>query len=105
MLSRREKGKLQSHINDIDVSRLTKAFDALGEPNRCLIFRALLKEGELNVSSLANIVDISEPLASQHLRVLFSAELVERIKEGKNVFYSINRQDKLVRALKKVVES
>jgi ArsR family transcriptional regulator len=104
MLSRREHRKLQSHIHDIDVSRLTRAFDALGEPNRCLIFRALLKEKYVNVGDIAALVDISESLASQHLKILLSAELVERTKKGKNAYYSVNRKDKLVKALEKIVE-
>ncbi len=104
MLTPKENKKLQAYINGIDVKRLSGAFDALGEPNRCLIFRALLKDEELNVSDLARVVNISESLASQHLRVLLGAELVERTKKGKNVFYTVNRKDKLVDALQKVVE-
>lgn len=104
MLSRREKNRLQPHIHDIDVGRITNAFDALGEPNRCLIFRALLKDKYINVSGLASIIGISESLASQHLKTLLNAELVERTRKGKNVYYCVNRRDKLVKALQKVVE-
>lgn len=105
MLSPKEHKKLQAYINGIDVSRLAKAFDALSEPNRCLIFRALLKEREVNVSNLAELVGISESLASQHLKTLFNAEMVHRVKKGKNAYYSVNRGDKLVKALEKVVEN
>jgi DNA-binding transcriptional ArsR family regulator len=105
MLSRKEHSKLQAYINGIDVKRLSKAFDALGEPNRCLIFRALLKDNQVNVGNLAELVGISESLASQHLKILLNAELVERTKKGKNAFYSINRKDKLVKALQNVVEN
>ncbi|HEX5797682.1 MAG TPA: metalloregulator ArsR/SmtB family transcription factor [Candidatus Saccharimonadales bacterium] len=105
MLSRKEHKKLQAHIRGMDVTRLAGAFDALGEPRRCTIFRNLLKKKEINVGDIASLLDISEPLASQHLKVLLNAELVQKIKKGKNVYYSVNREDKLVKALQKVVES
>lgn len=105
MLSPKEHNKLQSYIHDIDVGRIAKAFDALGEPNRCLIFRGLLKNKEVNVGGIAALLDISEPLASQHLKILLNAELVQRTKKGKNAYYSVNQKDKLVKALEKVVEN
>lgn len=88
----------------MDITKLTGAFDALGEPNRCTIFRNLLKKDEINVGDIAVLLKISEPLASQHLKVLLGAGLVERVKRGKNVYYSVNRKDKLVKALQEVVE-
>lgn len=88
----------------MDVSRLTSAFDALSEPNRCLIFRALLKTPHANVGQLADIVGISDSLASQHLKTLREAGLIVRRKEGKQVFYDINANDALVTALEMVVE-
>lgn len=105
MLSPREHRKLENYIQGINVSRISAAFDALGEPNRCLIFRALLKSSDANVSQLASVVGISESLASQHLKVLLHADLVCKQKKGKHVYYDVNRQDSLVVALGKAVES
>jgi len=104
MLSPREHKRLESYIQDIDVSRLSAAFDALGEPNRCLIFRALLKTQHANVSQLAEAVGISSSLASQHLKTLREAGLILKRKEGKQVYYDINSSDTLATALGKVVE-
>lgn len=104
MLSPKEHQNLERYIQGIDVSRMATAFDALGEPKRCLIFRALLKENNVTVGQLASAVGISESLASQHLKILLQADLVERQKRGKNVYYVINSNDALVRALKKAVE-
>lgn len=104
MLSPSEHRRLENYIQGMDVSRLTAAFDALSEPNRCLIFRALLKAERANVSQLAEVVGISNSLASQHLRTLREAGLIIRRKEGKQVRYDVNTQDALVRALEKVVE-
>jgi len=104
MLSPSEHKHLENYIQGMDVSRLTTAFDALGEPNRCLIFRALLKKPYVNVGQLASAVGISESLASQHLKTLHEAGLVEREKRGKNVYYQVNSTDTFVVALQKVVE-
>jgi ArsR family transcriptional regulator len=104
MLSSSEHRKLQKHIGGMDVSRLAAAFDALGEPNRCLIFRAVLQHSRANVSQLAAAVGISDSLASQHLKILREAGLVTRRKEGKRVYYDMNSNDALVVALKSVVE-
>lgn len=105
MLTPKEHQRLENYIQGIDVSRMSTAFDALGEPNRCLIFRALLKENNVSVGQLASAVGISESLASQHLKILLRADLVIRKKDGKNVYYLINSNDTLVNALKKAVQS
>lgn len=104
MLSPKEQQNLENYIQGIDVSHLSAAFDALGEPNRCLIFRALLKSQEVSVGQLASAVGISISLASQHLKVLLQAGLVDKKKAGKRVYYQVNSQDSLVRALGKAVE-
>jgi ArsR family transcriptional regulator len=104
MLSPKEHKNLENYIQGIDVTRITAAFDALGEPNRCLIFRALLKNSNANVSQLASVVGISESLASQHLKVLLQAGLVAKEKEGKRVYYHVQGHDSLVVALSKAVE-
>lgn len=105
MLSPREHKKLEQYVQGIDVSHMAETFDALGEPNRCLIFRALLNHSPINVGQIASAVDISESLASQHLKVLLSAKLVERTKNGKHVYYAANEKDALVNALKHAVET
>jgi DNA-binding transcriptional ArsR family regulator len=104
MLSPKEHKNLENYVQGIDVSRMSLAFDALGEPNRCLIFRALLKKSVVNVGQIASAIGISESLASQHLKILLQAGLVERKKIGKNVYYQVNNDDALVDALKKAVE-
>lgn len=104
MLSPKEHKNLEQYIQGIDVTRIAAVFDALGEPNRCLIFRALLKDHNVTVGQLASVVGISVSLASQHLKVLLQAGLVVKEKEGKRVYYQVNSQDALVHALGKAVE-
>ena|SRR6185437_5395291 len=105
MLSPKEHQKLQTYIRHSDVGPTAAAFDALSEPNRCLIFRALLKTPKLGVGELASIVGISVPLASQHLKILLNANLVCKEKSGRYVLYCINDANSLVLALQKTIEN
>jgi len=70
----------------IDVAEL---FRALGDPSRVRILAALV-EGEINVSSLAEISGISESAVSHQLRTLRLMRLVRSRKEGRQVFYSLD---------------
>lgn len=53
----------------------------------------LLLEGERCVSDIADLFDSSQPTISHHLRVLKQYKLVTSRKEGKMVFYDINRDN------------
>lgn len=104
MLSPKEHRKLERYIDGLDVSRMAEVFDALSEPNRCLIFRALLKTNNVSVGQLAEVVGISQSLASQHLTVLKQADLVGKQKNGRTVYYHVNEHDALVRAIGRAVD-
>lgn len=105
MLSPKESKTLEQYIKGMNVKRLALAFDALGEPNRCLLFRALLKHEAITVGELATAVGISESLASQHLKTLLQADLVTKSKSGNYVYYSVNEGDSMVDALQKAVST
>lgn len=51
-------------------------FSALGEPSRLRIVEAL-RDGPLSVGSLVERLNIAQPQASKHLRVLGEAGIVE----------------------------
>jgi ArsR family transcriptional regulator len=104
MLTPRERKNLEHYIHGIDIDRIAETFDALSEPKRCLIFRALLKEHSVRVGDVAKVVGISDSLASQHLKILAQANLVQKTKEGKSVYYQVDKSNSLVSALKKAVE-
>ncbi|HVS58493.1 MAG TPA: metalloregulator ArsR/SmtB family transcription factor [Candidatus Saccharimonadales bacterium] len=98
MLTAREKSALQKYISDSD-DRLHVLFDALGEQNRCNMFRLFIKNTNLNVGEVAELLDITVPLASQHLKMLEGLAVLERRKIGREVFYKINEQDPVVQSL------
>jgi DNA-binding transcriptional ArsR family regulator len=55
---------------------MATTFDVLAEPNRRLIL-ALLLESERPVGELVDVMAVSQPAVSKHLRVLRQAGLVE----------------------------
>lgn len=65
---------------------LVDALKAAGEPTRLRIL-ALLRQGDLSVGELVQILDQSQPRLSHHLKTLTNAGLVERLPEGSWVFY------------------
>jgi ubiquinone/menaquinone biosynthesis C-methylase UbiE/DNA-binding transcriptional ArsR family regulator len=59
---------------------------AAGDPTR-LRLTLLLREAELTVSELTQILGQSQPRVSRHLKLLCEAGLLQRFKEGSWVFY------------------
>src|SRR6476620_2888168 len=66
--------------------RLVAMLRAAGDSTRLRLF-LLLRQAELTVSELIQIVGQSQPRVSRHLKLLCEAGLLERFKEGSWVFY------------------
>lgn len=65
----------------------------LGDYTRITIL-SLLKDREFCVCELVEILEISQPGVSQHLRKLKSHGIVKESKRGQWVYYSLNVDDK-----------
>ena len=76
-------------IDTPTATRVAELFQALSDPSRVRIL-ATLRDGEVNVGSLANAVGISESAVSHHLRNLRLLRLVRSRKEGRQVFYALD---------------
>jgi SAM-dependent methyltransferase/DNA-binding transcriptional ArsR family regulator len=68
------------------IEGLVAMLRAAGDPTRLRLL-LLLREAELAVSELIEIVGQSQPRVSRHLKLLGEAGLLERFKEGSWVFY------------------
>ncbi len=68
------------------MDRLVAMLRAAGDPTRLRLL-LLLREAELTVSELIEIVGQSQPRVSRHLKLLGEAGLLDRFKEGSWVFY------------------
>ncbi len=71
------------------VVRLAETFRVLSDPTRVKILY-LLSQGELCVHDLAELLGISQPAASHHLRILRIQGLVKTRREGKSIYYSLD---------------
>lgn len=67
---------------------LVEALRSIGEPTRLRVL-ALLSRGELSVGELVQIMGMSQPRLSRHMKFLTAAGLVERLPEGAWVFYRL----------------
>ena len=63
-------------------------FRALADPTRRALFETIASGRRTSVSRLADAAKISQPAASQHLRTLKVAGLVEEQRHGRETFYS-----------------
>jgi DNA-binding transcriptional ArsR family regulator len=71
-----------------------KIFKALADPTRLRILK-LLKTRELCVCEIMIALDLTQPTASHHLKILENVGLIERRKKGKWVFYQVKNLKKL----------
>ena len=68
---------------------LSRIFRVLGDETRAKIVYALSQADRLCVCDIAQIVGLSLPAVSHHLRVLRELDIARANKEGKMVFYSL----------------
>jgi len=71
-----------------DYSDVSDMFGALSSPVRAAIVHRLA-EGEQTVGHLVSELGLSQPLVSQHLKVLRGARLVTSERRGREVAYSL----------------
>lgn len=64
-------------------------FKALNDPTRREILE-MLKESDLTAGEIADQFNISKPSISHHLDLLRQAGVVESVKEGQFIYYSLN---------------
>jgi len=70
---------------------------ALADPKRILILYALAERTQ-NVTELATELEISQPTASRHLKILRDRGLVQANRDGVNMEYSLT-DSRLIEAL------
>jgi|YNPNPStandDraft_1061719.scaffolds.fasta_scaffold19551_6 ArsR family transcriptional regulator len=73
----------------MELVSLANCFKALADKTRLRIL-ALLKADELCVCELVELLGITQPAVSQHIRWLKQARLVKERRRGQWVFYSLD---------------
>ncbi|XAZ82171.1 metalloregulator ArsR/SmtB family transcription factor (plasmid) [Fibrella sp. ES10-3-2-2] len=72
--------------------RLAQVLDLAGNANRLKIIYLLREESNLCVCDLSDILGMSIPAVSQHLRKLKDGQLIQARKVGQTVFYSLRTE-------------
>jgi DNA-binding transcriptional ArsR family regulator len=76
-------------LDEHTAAHIAEIFGTFSDPNRVRIISVLV-EGEQNVGTLAESVDLSVSAVSHHMRGLRQMRLVQARKEGRQVFYCLD---------------
>lgn len=82
-----------------DAHRIADLVGLIGDPVRARLLTALHGAEELCVGDLALALDVSEDAVGYALRVLRTAGLVQRRREGRMAFYRLGDEGQLARLL------
>ena len=76
-------------LDEKSAASVAELFRAFSDTSRVRILSAIIKN-EMNVSAIAEAVNISESAVSHHLRSLRQMKIVQARREGKEVFYKVD---------------
>ncbi len=79
-------------MSGIELKNIEKIIKALADKNRLRIVYLLNEKQDLCVCEITDIIGLSQPTISSHLRLLENAGLIESYKDGLWVNYNINSQ-------------
>lgn len=90
------KKKLKA--NSFSFSQLSRVLDLAGNEVRLKILYLLEEEDQLCPCDLSDILGMSIPAVSQHLRKLKDGNIIEARREGQTIYYSL--KDEHLKVLK-----
>jgi DNA-binding transcriptional ArsR family regulator len=73
-------------------SRLSKVLELAGNEVRLKILYLLEEENELCPCDLSDILNMSIPAVSQHLRKLKDGNIIESRRDGQTIYYSLKEE-------------
>ena len=88
------KKKLKT--NSTSFSQLSKVLELSGNEVRLKIIYLLEEENELCPCDLSDILGMSIPAVSQHLRKLKDGNIIEARREGQTIYYSLKEEHQKV---------
>lgn len=84
------KNKLKANANSL--SQLGKVLELAGNEVRLKILYLLEEENELCPCDLSDILGMSIPAVSQHLRKMKDGNIIESRREGQTIYYSLREE-------------
>lgn len=79
-------------------------FKALSDRNRLRVVMVLSQTGKLCACQISGFLKVAGATASRHMGILLSSGLVKSTKEGRWVFYSLNKKESLVKSILQVLK-
>jgi DNA-binding transcriptional ArsR family regulator len=76
-------------VSEAELEQLASMFRLLSDRTR-LNLLLMLGEGERNVTSLCEALQLPQPTVSHHLGLLRMSNVIENRRDGKQVFYALN---------------
>ncbi len=80
-----------SQIQLDDLKMASVIFRAVNHPLRLSIIRLVDEFGQLTVTQIYFKLRIEQSVASQHLAILRESEVLLSVRDGKNIYYSLNK--------------
>lgn len=91
------------HVNE-SINHLSKTLSLAGNEVRLKILYLLHKEGEMCPCDLSDILSMTVPAISQHLRKMKDVQIIKDKKVGQTIFYSIiDTQKELLNPIFKLI--
>lgn len=72
---------------------IEKAMNAIADPCRLSILQEISRKGEICCGDVQQLTGLSQPTCSHHIKLLSDSELVECRKEGRNHFFTLNKNN------------
>src|SRR5215212_5337484 len=76
-------------VSETDLEQLAALFRLLSDRTR-LNLLIMLADGERNVTSLCEALQLPQPTVSHHLGLLRMSNFIDNRRDGKQVFYALN---------------
>jgi len=72
---------------------IEKAMSAIADPCRLSILEEISRKGEMCCCDVQGLTGLSQPTCSHHIKLLTDSKLIECRKEGRNHFFSLNKNN------------
>lgn len=96
---------MKTHFNTDFLEESTETLRAIAHPIRIAIIDLLFSNGKMSVTEVYQHLKIEQAIASHHLRILKSRNIVDLDRDGKNSLYYLTNQDyyDILKTLTKVI--
>ncbi len=77
----------------LSLKQIEKISKALGDTNRLKILQYISKSGGCGqCCEIQDVIDLTQPSISHHVKILLESGLIDAEKEGRNYNYRLNEQ-------------